>query len=104
VRNNKLVAIPTEVPLGSITPSQSPIVLNAREYKRWMERAPGKLLCIHAWEPRQALDLGEFEVAYLTHVMVGNFPAGRYCSKCGKVDFSHSEGAKEKWKKQDFSC
>lgn len=87
---------------GAIDPGMPPVVLTATEYKAWEARSKGKLLCVHDWQPRLALPMGGFEITYWDRIEVCNFPAGRFCSKCGKVDFSHSEGATEEWGFLDF--
>ncbi|MCK9600504.1 MAG: hypothetical protein M0R06_15770 [Sphaerochaeta sp.] len=79
-----------------------PVILTMAEYNAWEKRSKGKLLCVHDWQPRLALPMGGLEVVHLDHIEVCNFPAGRYCSKCGKVDFSHSERATEGWGFLDF--
>lgn len=76
--------------------------LSAEEFERWQERSKGKRFCRHDWQPRLSLPVGGLEIIYWDSVKVCNFPAGRFCSKCGKVDFSHSEGATEAWSQQDF--
>ncbi|MFA5150846.1 MAG: hypothetical protein WC433_08145 [Candidatus Omnitrophota bacterium] len=79
-----------------------PVRVSARRFEQWQERSKGKLLCLHDWQPRLSLSVGELEIHHWDVIEVCNFPAGRFCSKCGKVDFSHSEGATEKWKSRDF--
>lgn len=80
----------------------NPMRLSAEEFERWQVKSKGKLLCLHDWQPRLSLSTGELEIHHQDVIEVCNFPAGRFCRKCGKADFSHSEGAMEKWKLQDF--
>ena len=87
---------------GAIDPGMPPVLLTATEYKAWELRSKGKLLCSHDWQPRLALPMGGLEITHWDHIEVCNFPAGRFCSKCGKVDFSRSEGATEGWMLLDF--
>ena len=87
---------------GAIDPGMPPVVLKATEFGAWEARSKGKLLCVHDWQPRLALPMGGLEIIHWDHIADSNFPAGRHCSKCGKVDFSHSEGATEEWNLLDF--
>jgi hypothetical protein len=95
------VALESEV-APSIYPGVSPVILTEAEYEAWERRSKGKLLCAHYWQPRLALPMGGLEIAHKGLIEVCNFPAGRVCSKCGKVDFSRSEGASCEWAPTDF--
>ena len=102
-RSNEVICIETDIPAASLlNEPEGQITLSDDVYNRWMERGQGKLLCAHEWQNRQALDLGELIIRCAGTIKECNFPAGRYCKKCGKVDFTHSEGAEAKWSKADF--
>lgn len=82
--------------------SPDPITISDQFLNRWMQGWGGKRFCVHDWQMRKALDVGEMVIVGDGKVTLSNFPAGRFCSKCGKMDFDHSEGATVKWTRKDL--
>lgn len=101
--SKRIMAVPILVDDEDM-PSEAPnpITISDALLNEWMLKWKGKRFCVHEWQQRMALDVGEMVVVGAGEMTLCNFPAGRFCSKCGKVDFDHSEGATVKWTRQDL--
>ena len=71
-------------------------------YDSFMARRHGNRFCLHHWQERLALNVGELVVISAEEIRESNFPSGRYCSKCGRLDFNESRMAVQKWQLTDF--
>jgi hypothetical protein len=60
-------------------------------------------VCLHKWTYRQARPVGEFKVVCNDHVRIMNLPAGRICSKCGKIEWVANKGAERPWQQSDLT-
>jgi len=76
------------------------IKLTALEWKDALRK--GKRFCFHRWQYRQARAVGGLKVVYDLYVEKMNLPAGRICSKCGKIEWIARKDAEFPWKHTDF--
>ena len=103
MKTGKIDYVPMDLDKSSFDLRSHPIIVSEKELSRWEKNGKGKLLCHHIWDERLAVPLGGFEIVRKDRIDMCNFPAGRFCVKCGKVDLTHSEGATEEWSQGDFT-
>lgn len=92
------ISAPTEA--AFVFSDKDPIILTALEFMELSKR--GRKFCLHRWQYRSARNVGGLKVVYDDHVVDMNIPAGRICSKCGKMDWVARKDAKVPWKHTDF--
>ena len=79
-----------------------PILLTKAEFDAVMRR--GRTLCLHKWVYRKARDVGGFRIIMSDdEISECNIPAGRYCKKCGKIEWCRAKEDSTPWEQLDFT-
>lgn len=79
-----------------------PVILTKAEFDAVMRR--GRTLCLHKWVYRKGRDVGGLRVIVTdSAIKDSNIPAGRYCERCGKIEWCRAKEESPPWSQLDFT-